>query len=250
VWTVGPGASGTASLYAATMDAGVETSSSMAGTMTAVGGLTPRWHVGRPRICQLDATAGGYCRITAFDDQGGAETLFTVPVAQVEHVCLDVGNLVIRVGGRKYRVILVPPDVAARLGMALSTLGGAAPAVGLAGSAMAGFRMARREKLVDPEGLRWLRLFAAHGVAVEARARWKPRVRYGLIGVAILITAVGVLGSAAGVAEEGGWTTEARNGVLGMTVLVGLIWAIWWGVTRSLEKSVPRDTARRVGPVP
>lgn len=106
--------------------------------------------------------------------------------------------------------------------------------------------MAHREKQVDPEGLRWLRLFADHGVAVEAPQRWKPRVRYALLGVTCLLTAIGVLGSVAGVAEEGGWTTEARNGLLGMVLLVGLIWAIYWATARLLHKTVQRDTARRV----
>jgi hypothetical protein len=245
-----PGVLPLSTLYAATMDAGAETSSSMSGTMTTFGGLTPRWHVGRPRICQLDGSAGGYLRLTAFDDQGGGETVVMAPVAQVEQVRLDVGNLVIRVGGGTYRVILAPPDVAARLGMALSTFGAASPAVGLAGSAAAGLRMARREKLVDPEGLRWLRFFAAHGVTVEAPARWKPRVRYGLMGVALLLTAIGVLGSFAGVAEEGGWTTEARQGVFGMAVLVGFIWGVYWATVRLLQRTVGADTARRVGTVP
>lgn len=214
--------------------------------------------VGRPPVCRLDATFGGYCRLVTFDGQGNEETIFTVPVAQIEHVALRVGTLMIRVGGRTHQVQLASPNAAATLGMkamGLSALGGAggggaAPAGALAGSAVAGFGMARREKQVDSEGLQWLRLFADHGVEVEAPQRWKPRVRYILVGIAVLITAIGVLGSAAGVAEEGGWTAEARNGVVGMAVFVGLTWAICWMVARWLRKTVRRDTARRVGAVP
>jgi hypothetical protein len=219
--------------------------SDVPGRLTAVGWYQRR-PVGRPPICRLDATAGGYCHLVVSDDRGGERTIFTVPVTQVDHVSLDVGNLVITVGGRKHRIILAPPDTTARLGMGMSAFGGAAPAGALAGSAVAGWRMARREKQVDPEGLRWLRLFADHGVEVEAPQLWKQRVRYGLVGVACLITAIGILGSIAGVAEEGGWTAEARNGVFGMSLLVGLIWAIYWATARLLRRTVPRDTARRV----
>jgi hypothetical protein len=224
----------------------------MPGTMTTVGWLTPRAHVGRPPVCQVDATVGGYCRLVVFDEQGNGKTLFTVPVVQIDNVALDVGDLVIRVDSRKYRIILAPPGTTAKLGMTTMATASAtgASAAALGGAALAGYKMARREKLVDPEGLRWLRLFADHGVPVAAPARWKPRVRYGLMGIAVLITAIGVLGSVAGVAEEGGWTAEARNGVIGMAVFVTLIWMIWWLVARLLRGTERRDTVRRVEAVP
>jgi hypothetical protein len=221
------------------------------GTQT-VFALYRRGHVGRPSVCRLDATPGGYCQLTTCDDQRNEQAVFTVPVAHIEKASLQAGTLMIRVAGRTHMVQLAPPNAAASLGMrgiGMSASGGA-PAGMLAGSAVAGWGMARREKQVDPEGLRWLRLFADHGVHVEAPQRWKPRVRYALIGIAVLITVVGVLGSIIGVAEEGGWTGEARDVVVGMTTLVGLIWAVYWVTAWLLQRTVPRDTLRRVGVAP
>lgn len=222
-------------------------------------GTYVRFPVGRQPPCRLDALAGGRCRLTVLDGAGQEQTTFDVPISEIEHARLRVGQLTVVVDGRSHHITLATPNAANRLGMTamgLSALrqtsgGGAEAGAGmLAGSAVAGWGMARREKQVDPDGLRWLRLFADHGVDVEAPQRWKPRVRYALLGVAVLLTVVSLFGSIIGIAEEGGWTAEAQRGVVGLAIFVALVWVIFWATIRLLWRTVPRDTARRLRAVP
>lgn len=222
-------------------------------------GVYVRLPVGRQPPCRLDATADGRCRLIVLDKSGREKTVFDVPVVEVEHARLRVGQLTIVAGGRDHHVTLATPNAAARLGMTTISLsafrqaagGGAATGVGmLAGSAVAGWGMARREKQVDAEGLRWLRLFADHGVDVEAPQRWKPRVRYALMGVTLLLTVVSLFGSIITVAEEGGWTAQAQRGVIGLAVFVVLTWVLYWAAIWLLWKTVPRDTERRLRAAP
>ncbi len=224
--------------------------------LSTVGGYA-RIPLGRPPTCRLDAAPGARCRLTVRERAGTERVVFDVPVAEVERAELRVGQLRVVVAGRRHPIVLAAPGTAAHVGMRTmghaalgQAAGGAGASAGmLAGSAVAGWGMARRERQVDAEGLLWLRLFADHGVPVEAPQRWKPRVRYGLLGVVVLLTVVGVLGSLAGVAEEGGWTAQARAAVLGMGVLVVLAWLGYAVVTWLLWRTVRRDTARRVGAI-
>ncbi len=222
-------------------------------------GVYVRIPIGRQPPCRLDATVDRRCRLVVLDKSGQEKTVFDVPIVEVEHARLRVGQLTVVVGGRRYHVTLATPSAATRLGMTTIGLsafrqaagGGAATGAGmLAGSAVAGWGMARREKQVDPEGLRWLRLFADHGVDVEAPQRWKPRVRYALMGVAVLLTVVSLFGSVIGVAEEGGWTAEARSGVFSLATFVALVWVLYLVTIWLLWRTVPRDTVRRLGSVP
>lgn len=214
-------------------------------------GAYVRFPIGRPPPCRLDV-AGGRCRLIVFDKKSGQPSVaLDAPLAEVTYVRLRVGQLTLTVGGRKYNIILATPNVAARIAqLGMATMGAASAAgmsaVSLAGS-LAGMAAGhRRNKQVDPEGLRCLGFFASHGIRVEGAAPWKSELRYALMGIPILVTAIAVVGSFASVAEAGGWTSQARSGVFGSWMFVVLAWLVYGAVVWLLWKTVPRDTARRL----
>jgi O-antigen/teichoic acid export membrane protein len=69
------------------------------------------------------------------------------------------------------------------------------------------------------------------------------------MGVVILVTVIGILGSVIGVAEDG-WTAESQRAIVGMATFVALMWALYWATIRLLWRTVPRDTSRRLREIP
>jgi hypothetical protein len=206
--------------------------------------------VRRPPVCRLDGSSDQRCRLTVRRPDGQEETVFDVPVQEIDRVTFTSGRLAVRVRGRTHHVALATPRETTLVRTAsLSTFhqaGGCDPRPRGSSAVVIRAEQTARETVLDPRGLRWLRWFAARGVHVETLALWKPRVRSFLTAVYLTVLLVVGVSCAVGVAEEGAGT-EARGLVVGASALVVLASMLYAAAVSLLRVTARRDTAQRLG---
>lgn len=210
---------------------------------------------GRQPLCRLEGASDRRCRLVVVSPDGQEDVVLDVDVEEIARASFLLGQLTLVVRGRKHHVVLVTPATATRAGAAAwgkSALRQAASFGPHAGPMIGGYAharraMRRREEQVDPVGLRWMRRFADHGVAVDVPARWKPAARRWALSLAALVTLVVAASTAATLVDAGGWTDTARSVAGGAAVVVALAWALYGAAVGALRLTAARDTDRRLG---